>query len=385
MIIHQYEDWFYFYILFLTLIPAIILGVKGKKIKYYGLIVSIFMVTMMLGYSSKKMLLFIMFLIGELILIYFYMFFRRKSHNKIVYRMVLFFSLLPLIISKISPYTSFKGITFIGISYITFRVVQIIIEIYDGIIKEVKFLDLLYFICFFPTFSSGPVDRSRRFQEDTDGDITKEGYLNDYLYPGLWKIVVGIGYKFVIAFLISEFWLTKVPAEKTFINVINYMYAYSLYLFFDFAGYSSFAIGTGYILGIKVPQNFNMPFISKDMKEFWTRWHMSLSKWFGDFIYSRFVINSIRKKRFKSRFTASYLAHIITMTTMGIWHGTKLFYLIYGLYQGVVLILTDMYQRKSKIHKKYKNNLTYQIISVIITFNIACFGLLLFSGYLYNK
>ncbi len=96
---------------------------------------------------------------------------------------------------------------------------------------------------------------------------------------------MGVGYKFVIAFLINTYWVSRIPKDMSFINILSYMYAYSLYLFFDFAGYSLFAIGTGYIFGIQVPINFDKPFISKDMKEFWTRWHISLSRWFGDYIF----------------------------------------------------------------------------------------------------
>ncbi|MBO3446349.1 MBOAT family O-acyltransferase, partial [Clostridium sp. CCUG 7971] len=158
----------------------------------------------------------------------------------------------------------------------------------------------------------------------------------------------------------------------------------SLYLFFDFAGYSLFAVGTSYILGIKTPDNFNKPFISKDMKEFWTRWHISLSRWFGDYIFSRFVISSMRKKRFKKRATAAHVAQMITMITMGFWHGLTWYYILYGVYQGIVLILTDIYQKKSKFYKKHKKEKWFEIVQIVITFNIACFGLLIFSGY-FNK
>ena len=172
--------------------------------------------------------------------------------------------------------------------------------------------------------------------------------------------------------------MAVIPADKTLFNIISYMYAYTLYLFFDFAGYSLFAIGTGYILGIKVPENFNKPFISKDMKEFWTRWHISLSRWFGDYIFSRFVLNSMRKKRFKSRFTASHVAQILTMFVMGLWHGLTVYYILYGLYQGIALVLTDIYQRKSKFYKKYKKNKVFNCIQVVVTFHIVSFGMLLF-------
>lgn len=380
----QYGDYLYLYILLLSFIPAIVLGVKEKNIKPYGVLVSIFMVGLIIGTGKYNLILFIMFIIGEFIVVYGYLFIRKKTDNKIIYYLALLSSMLPVIITKASVFVSFGPIGFIGLSYLNFKAIQIIIEIYEGAIKEVKFPTLIYFLLFFPTLSSGPIDRFRRFEEDLNKKINKNEYLDDYLYIGLRKIIIGLGYKFVIAYIINTMWMSKIPADITFINGLNYMYAYSLYLFFDFAGYSSFAVGTSYVLGIKTPDNFNKPFLSKDMKEFWTRWHISLSKWFGDYLYSRIVLNSMRKKRFKSRFTASHVAQMITMFVMGIWHGLSLFYIIYGLYQGGVLVLTDIIQRKWKFYKNHKKEKWFQYTQVVINFNVACFGLFLFSGWLFR-
>lgn len=380
----QYGDYLYLYILLLSFIPAIILGIKGKNIKPYGVIISILMVGLIVGNVKFSMVLFIMFILGEFILIYLYLFIRKKTDSKVIYYLALFLSIIPLIITKTSVFVSFGPIGFIGLSYLNFKAIQMIIEIYDGAIKEVKFSTLVYFLLFFPTLSSGPIDRFRRFEEDLNRKIEKKEYLEDYLYIGLRKIIIGLGYKFVIAYIINTMWMIKIPTEITFLNGLSYMYAYSLYLFFDFAGYSSFAVGTSYVLGIKTPDNFNKPFLSKDMKEFWTRWHISLSKWFGDYLYSRIVLSSMRKKRFKSRFTASHVAQIITMFVMGIWHGLSLFYIIYGLYQGLVLVLTDILQRKWKFYKKHKKEKWFQYTQIAINFNVACFGLFLFSGWLFR-
>lgn len=380
----QYGDYLYLYILLLSFIPAIILGIKGKNIKPYGVIISILMVGLIVGNVKFSMVLFIMFILGEFILIYLYLFIRKKTDSKVIYYLALFLSIIPLIITKTSVFVSFGPIGFIGLSYLNFKAIQMIIEIYDGAIKEVKFSTLVYFLLFFPTLSSGPIDRFRRFEEDLNRKIEKKEYVEDYLYIGLRKIIIGLGYKFVIAYIINTMWMIKIPTEITFLNGLSYMYAYSLYLFFDFAGYSSFAVGTSYVLGIKTPDNFNKPFLSKDMKEFWTRWHISLSKWFGDYLYSRIVLSSMRKKRFKSRFTASHVAQIITMLVMGIWHGLSLFYIIYGLYQGLVLVLTDILQRKWKFYKKHKKEKWFQYTQIAINFNVACFGLFLFSGGLFR-
>lgn len=381
MILVQYEDYFYFYVLIISLLPAIILGLLEKKIKYYGIFISILMVIAIMGIGK----IFPVFLLGEIILIKGYAIVRKKTDNKYLYYFALMCSMLPLIIFKVSALVSQISLGFIGLSYLNFKAIQMIIEIYDKAIQEVNIFEALYFLLFFPTLTSGPVDRSRRFNDDLEKELTRQEYLNDYLIIGVKRILKGITYKFIIATLINSLWMSNISNNITVSNAISYMYAYSLYLFFDFAGYSAFAVGTSYILGIRTPENFNMPFLSKSMKEFWNRWHISLSRWFGDYIYSRFLLNSLRQKRFRSRVIASHVAQMLTMTIMGLWHGLKWFYVIYGIYQGLALVLTDIYERKSKFYKTYKKEKWFQYTQIIVTFHIACFGLLLFSGYLFDK
>ncbi|SFD44144.1 D-alanyl-lipoteichoic acid biosynthesis protein DltB [Clostridium uliginosum] len=381
MTLIQYEDYFYLYVLMISLIPAIILGVFEKQIKYYGMLLSVLMIIAIMGIGK----LFPIFLLCEITLIKEYSIIRKKTDNKYLYYFALFCSMLPLIIFKVSLLTSSIKLGFIGLSYLNFKAIQMIIEIHDGAIEEVNIFEILYFFLFFPTLTSGPVDRSRRFNDDLEKKITRQEYLDDYLVAGIKHIVRGVAYKFIIAALINSLWMNKISTDITFLNALNYMYAYSLYLFFDFGGYSSFAVGTSYILGIRVPENFNKPFLSKSMKEFWNRWHISLSKWFGDYIYSRFVLSSMRKKRFKNKVIASHVGQMITMTTMGLWHGLKWFYIIYGVYQGLALVFTDIYERKSKFYKLHKKEKWFQYVQIIVTFHVACFGLLLFSGYLFNK
>ncbi|MVX62982.1 D-alanyl-lipoteichoic acid biosynthesis protein DltB [Clostridium chromiireducens] len=381
MTLVQYGDYFYLYVLVLALIPAVILGVFEKNIKYYGVFISILMIIAVMGMGK----IFPLFLIGEIVLIKGYSVLRKKTDNKYLYYIVLFLSMSPVIIFKVSAITIERSIGFIGLSYLNFKAIQMIIEIYDEAIKEVSIIKTLYFFLFFPTLISGPIDRSRRFEDDLERKISRKEYINEYLYHGIKRIIRGIVYKFILANLINALWMSKISEHITFSSSLNYMYAYSLYLFFDFAGYTAFAVGTSYILGIRMPENFNKPFLSKDMKEFWTRWHISLSKWFGDYIYSRFVLNSMRKKRFKNRFVASHIGQLLTMLIMGAWHDLKWFYIIYGLYQGAALVGTDIYQRKSKFYKAHKKDKWFQYIEIVATFHIACFGLLLFSGYLFGS
>lgn len=388
MTLVEYGDYFYLYILAIALIPAIILGLLEKNIKYYGIFISILMILAIMGIGK----VFPLFLVGEIALIRIYSALRKKTDNKYLYYLILFCSMLPLIILKISGAVSIKTIGFIGLSYMNFKAIQMVIEIYDENIKEVSILNTVYFFIFFTTLTSGPIDRSRRFESDLEKKITRDEYINNYLGFGVKKIILGIVYKFVVANLINSLWMNQIPSlaalhrnSEILTYSLSYMYSYSLYLFFDFAGYTAFAVGTSYILGVKMPENFNKPFLSKDMKEFWTRWHISLSKWFGDYIYSRFVLNSMRKKRFKNRFIASHAGQLLTMFIMGMWHGLKWYYIIYGIYQGLALVITDIYQRRAKFYKTHKKQKWFQYVQVVVTFHIACFGLLIFSGYLFNS
>jgi len=405
MTVEQYGDYFYMYILIISLIPAIVLGVLQKPIRYYGLFLSIVMIPLLMKHNlseiyslvaqrnikgafqsgQMEILLFLVFLFLEILMIQIYLQIRKNTDNKYVYYVFLFLSIIPLFIVKITSVTSIGAIGFVGLSYLNFKVIQMIIEIYDGTLKEISLIKTLYFIIFFPTLSSGPIDRYRRFDSDLNKVISRKEYINCYLIKGIEYIFQGILYKFIISTLINVLWMDTIPKDITFYNGINYMYSYSLYLFFDFAGYSAFAVGTSYILGIKTPINFNKPFLSKDMKEFWNRWHISLSRWFGDYIFSRFVLNNMRKKRFKNRISASHAGQILTMFIMGLWHGFEVYYILYGLYQGIVLVLTDIFQRKSKFYKAHKKEKWFQYVQIAITFHIICFGLLIFSGYGFNK
>ena len=159
-----------------------------------------------------------------------------------------------------------------------------------------------------------------------------------------------------------------------------YMYTYGLYLFFDFAGYSLMAVGASYIFGIRTPDNFNKPFISKDIKEFWDRWHITLSHWFRDFIFSRLMMGFIKNKIFKSKLTGASVGFIVNMTIMGLWHGLTLYYVLYGLYHGLLLAGTEVFQKKSKFYKKHKKDKWFIAVEWFLTFNLVMFGFFIFSG-----
>lgn len=379
----QYSSMFTLFLFSMLLVPAVVLGLCGIRTKWYGMLVSIPALVLIMGLHTVQMAQFLLFVAGEMILISGYYLFQKRAKSEFAYFATMALSILPIFIVKLCIYTPYDFLGFVGISYISFRVWQLLIEIHDGHVERLHVLDVLYFITFFPTVSSGPIDRYRRFEDDLAQKLLPSQYASNYLIPGLKKLLWGIAYKFGAASAIQLFIMDKLPETITLGSTVIYMYAYTLYLFFDFAGYSHFAISTSYLLGIRAPENFNKPFLACNMKEFWDRWHISLSKWFGDYIFSRFVLNTLRNGTFKSKKVATRCGYMITMLLMGLWHGAHLFYLVYGLYQGLALVATDFYL-KSKIYRNFKKSKLYKPVSRIICFHVICFGMLLFSGYLFS-
>jgi D-alanyl-lipoteichoic acid biosynthesis protein dltB len=364
-------------LLIILSIPAIFLGIKERKNKYYILFSSLVFCFLVYSKNINSLIYLVIFLIYEYMLIKVYLRLKiEKNCDRVSIFVIL--SLVPLFISRILPILEIDyKFGFLGISYITFKVMQILVEIKDNMIKEVNFIDYLSFMIFFPTLSSGPIDRSRRFIKDIEKTISKTEYL-DNLGKGIEYILQGLVYKIILSQLIFD--KINIISEATYTtkNLTIYMYLYGFYLFFDFAGYSLMAVGVSKIFGIDTPMNFNKPFLAKDMKDFWNRWHMSLSHWFRDFVFSRLVFAMFKKKIFKSSLTTAMVAYIVNMTLMGVWHGINFSYLLYGLYHGIILAITEYFQ-KTKFYKNNKNKKWFEYSSIFITFNLVMFGFFIFS------
>ena len=372
---HYFEGLSFFMTLGFILIIAFIMNVFQKSTYYLSLVFSTLMVYFVFAENPMHLGSIIGYVLAGYILMHLSVKF--KEHKKTMILMI-FLAGLPLVLVKVLAVFKISGLGFLGISYMTFKLIQIIIEIYDGLIeKPMGPLDYVHFLLFFPALSSGPIDRSRRFIEDWQKQRTKDEYL-ELAGTGLFRLVLGLFYKLVISGMVFQ-QMTSIR-YKDFSFFVIYMYLYTAYLFFDFAGYSLMAVGASNILGIETPMNFNVPFISVDIKDFWNRWHITLSTWLRDFVFSRIVMRFMRKKIFKKRLTTAMVAYMINMTFMGFWHGITLNYIAYGFYHGILMAAFDWYQKKSKFYKKNKNKTWYKVISWIITMHLVMFGFLIFSG-----
>lgn len=375
----------FFVLLAISIIPAAVLGFTGRRIRPYGMAATIVFVALLFSDDVKQLAMFGVFLLIATSAA----FLTQRSWTKgkkslALYRMCLAATIAPLVVYKISGLLDSSLLGFIGISYVTFKAVQVIIEIRDGLITKMAFSDFLYFISFFPVLTSGPIDRSRRFMEDANKRYSKSEYA-DLLSRGILLLLIGAVYQMVIATVCSQFFdfHTFRESKTLLFNIAaagKDAWAYGFFLFFNFAGYSMMAMGASYCFGIKTPRNFRAPFASLDIKVFWNRWNMTLSFWLRDFVFMRFVRSVSKHKLIKDRLTSACFGYLIDMTLMGAWHGLTIDFLLYGVYHGALLAITDVFQKKSSFYKRYKNEIWFKAVSWMITINLIMLGFSLFSG-----
>ena len=364
----------FFLLLFVVLLIGFVLNYFGKRKDYYILSLSILFAGAIYG-KSKAM---VVYLLAFIVYQYFLVFIAQRMDSKRLKPLVIL-SILPLVVNKFFAITQLHLLSFIGISYMSFKTIQIMLEISDGLIKEkISVKDYLQFLLFFPTVSSGPIDRSRRFLKEINEVMPRKEYL-ELAGDGVYRIVLGLLYKVILSTYVYQI-LFALSNTGTVIYSIKYMYLYTLYLFFDFAGYSLMAVGSSNILGIQTPMNFNKPFLSIDIKDFWTRWHITLSTWLRDFVFSRVLMQVIRKKWFKNRLHNAAYAYMVNMLVMGFWHGISVSYIAYGFYHGILMSGFEIYQKKSTFYKNHKNKTWYKLISWFVTMNLVMVGFFIFSG-----
>jgi len=364
----------FFLLLFVVLLIGFVVNFFEKRKDYYILVLSLLFAGAIYGKSRAMMVYLLAFVVYQ----YFLVFIAQRIETKRLKPLV-FLSIFPLVINKVFALTSLHLLAFIGISYMSFKTIQIMLEISDGLIKEkVSVKDYLQFLLFFPTVSAGPIDRSRRFLKEINEVMPRKEYL-ELAGDGVYRIVLGLLYKVVLSTYVYQM-ILALSNTGTVVYSIKYMYLYTLYLFFDFAGYSLMAVGSSNILGIQTPMNFNKPFLSVDIKDFWTRWHITLSTWLRDFVFSRVLMQVIRKKWFKNRLHNATYAYMVNMLVMGFWHGLSVSYIVYGFYHGVLMAGFEVYQKKSNFYKKNKNKNWYKLLSWFVTMNLVMIGFFIFSG-----
>lgn len=246
----------------------------------------------------------------------------------------------------------------IGISFYTFQLLSYVIDVYRGrVAVQRNFITLATYITMFPQLIAGPIVR----YADVERQLTDREITFSKIAYGIRRFVLGLGKKVLIANVLGEFCAHfRASEEKTMVFYWAYAVAISLQIYFDFSGYSDMAIGLGSMLGFQFMENFNYPFISKSITEFWRRWHMSLGTWFRDYVY--IPLGGSRCSLPRNLFNI----FVVWMLT-GFWHGAEWNFVVWGLYFGVLLMIEKLFWLKH-IEKYPLLGHVYVLFITIISF-----------------
>ena len=248
----------------------------------------------------------------------------------------------------------------IGISFYTFQLLSYVIDVKRGSIAVQKnFIDLACYITMFPQLIAGPIVR----YSDIVEELSFRTHSFDKASLGIRRFIIGLSKKVLVANTLGELCdIYKNSNEASVVFFWMYALCTALQLYFDFSGYSDMAIGLGHIFGFTFIENFNYPFISKSISEFWRRWHMSLGSWFRDYVYISMGGNRVG--------FAKWIFNILTVWMLtGLWHGAAWNFVIWGLYFAVFLAMEKLFL--SKILKKSALlSHIYVVITVLVSFVI---------------
>ena len=297
----------------------------------------------------------------------------KNKYNKIVLIIAIIFNLGALAVFKylgffVSSLNDIIGFSIpipnielpIGISFFTFQALSYVIDVYRGEVSPQKNLGkVMLYISFFPQLIAGPIIK----YHDIEKQIDNRQQTIDLVVNGFRRFIVGLSKKVLIANTMATVVDSIYSTNQSEVNILTAWVGaigYTMQIYFDFSGYSDMAIGLGKMFGFEFKENFNYPYISTSVKEFWRRWHISLSTWFKEYLYIPLGGNRKGKAR-------TCLNKIIVFFCTGLWHGANWTFVIWGLYHGIFLLI-ESYIPKIKIPKFIKH--IYLLLVVIIGFVI---------------
>ena len=248
----------------------------------------------------------------------------------------------------------------IGISFYTFQIISYCIDVYRGVPAQKSLISFAAYVSMFPQLIAGPIVR----YTDIEKELTERTHSVNAAYEGLRRFIAGLSKKVLLANQLSELCETfRASDEKSVLFYWLYAVCFTMYIYFDFSGYSDMAIGLGKIFGFNFPENFNYPYLSKSVTEFWRRWHMTLGGWFRDYVYIPLGGNRVRLAR-----NLFNIAVVWALT--GLWHGAAWNFVLWGVLYAVMLVAEKLFLKKllEKIPRAFSH--IYTMLVVMIGFVI---------------
>lgn len=287
-------------------------------------------------------------------------------------------TLLPLLIVKV---TMLPVLAMVGLSFISFRAIDVLVSSEKE--ENVNVLEYVAYVFFPLTLLAGPMYRWRTFREDMSRGFERISL--DNTLRGLEIVLLGVSQKFLFAEAIDRYLLANIDSHDYSLRGIALnAVVYSVFLYFDFAGYSNMAVGIGKVLGLELPRNFNNPILAKNPQDFWRRWHISLSEWLSEVIFMPVSMTLCRIKWFSSRrLLAQNIGIFLTLLVMGTWNGLSLHYIVSGAMFGIYSVGFNImlsYSRKNAGLGWLMSNSYSRFLGRIVTIAFEILAIYVFSG-----
>jgi D-alanyl-lipoteichoic acid acyltransferase DltB (MBOAT superfamily) len=281
---------------------------------------------------------------------------------------------------------SMVDLGWLGFSYVAFRLIHTLRDDQTGLLPPLSLREYLTYVIFFPAYTAGPIDRAGRFIVDWEALPGLRGLDASRITEGLARISVGLFKKFVIADTLALIALdaTKAQQAESALGLWLLVYAYAFRLFFDFSGYSDIAIGIGILLGIRLPENFDRPYLKHNITLFWQSWHMTLTNWVRFYIFTPLSRALLRRKQRPSTEVIMLICHLTTMAVIGLWHGITWTFLVWGLWHGLALFLHKVWSDRTRkwyrqLGERPRWKQAYTLGGVVLTFHYVALGWVWFA------
>ena len=274
--------------------------------------------------------------------------------------------------TRILPSFEMKHILLpLGLSYLVLKHISFLTDIKWGIIKEITIVDFFAYSFLFTIFTAGPIERYERLQPQLDNREMKLKW--SFVDEGFRRIVFGLFKKLVIADWIAYF-INPVLQNRNeypmYIQILA-LFGFSFQIYFDFSGYSDIAIGSSRLFGLNIIENFDYPYLKRNISQFWRSWHISLSDWIRDYLFMPLA------KLFDNKIWLFIFVPLISMGLCGLWHGAKWNFILWGLWHGLGISIYRVftyYEKRNESIRKISKSIFIKPVSIILTFLFITVG-----------
>lgn len=283
----------------------------------------------------------------------------------------------------LGDYAPATALGWLGLSFLAFRSIDLMALCRSSRLQRLSIPQAVAYLLYLPSFVSGPVNRFSNFIQDMKSAPTKLS--NEELQDIALSISIGVIKSIFLANFALYYSILYVPVTSSDVSIAQVLvglYFYYIYIYIDFSGYSDIAIGLSRLFGVRLPQNFNFPFLATSIQDFWNRWHISLSHWFRDHVFFPLLRTiSLKLPSFPGVIGAP-VSIFFTFLLVGAWHGDGTNWLLYGCYHGIGLAVWSVWSQTLNRHcpafyERLTSYIPYKIFCAIVTFNYVSLGLIL--------